>query len=176
MPAKQIAVSATQISEKLAREDAAEREAAMRQLCSKPPLSLWKVCRGKRCRRLKTCAGNADACFTRHWPRLTADVDLLFHAHLKTGAAGIVRPEIAAELERRIRLDMKTKASAGEAPREDVRRFLSSPGIAVQRTASFRSPMSQLAPAAPNESVWPDKPGHDRLSARHQRRARTAHE
>ena len=111
MPAKQKAEPATQISKALAREDAAEREAAMRQLCSSPPLSLWKVCRGKRCRRLKTCAGNADACFTRHWPRLTADVDLLVHAHFKTGAAGIVRPEIAAELERRLRLDMKTKAS-----------------------------------------------------------------
>jgi hypothetical protein len=165
-----------QVSEELAREDAAEREAAMRQLCSTPPLSLWKVCRGKRCRRLKICAGNADACFVRHWPRVAADFDLLVHAHFKTGAAGIVRPEIAAEIERRLRLDMKAKASAGQAPREDVRRFLSSPGIAVQRTASLRSPMSRLASAAPNESGWPDKPGHDRLSTRHQRRARTAHE
>ena len=116
MPAEQIAKSAMQISEELAREDAAEREAAMRQLCSSPPLSLWKVCRGKRCRRLKTCAGDADACFTLHWPRLTADFDLLVHVHFKTAAAGIVRPEIATEIERQIRLDMKAKASAAAEP------------------------------------------------------------
>ncbi len=117
MPAKQIAMSAMQISEQLAREDAAEREAAMRHLCSSPPLSLWKVCRSKPCRRLKACAGDADVCFTRHWPRLAADFDLLVHAHFKTGAAGIVRPEIEAELDRRLGLDMKAKASAGQARR-----------------------------------------------------------
>ena len=120
MPAKQMVVSAMQISEKLARLQAAEREAAMRQLCSSPPLSLWKFCRSKPCRRVKACAGDADACFTRHWPKLAADIDLLIHAHFRTGAAGIVRPEIWAELERRIRLEMEAKASAGQTPREDV--------------------------------------------------------
>lgn len=119
MPARQLAMPAMQISEELAREDAAEREAAMRQLCSSPPLSLWKVCRGKLCRRVKTCAGDADACFTRHWPRLAADFDLVVHAHFKTGAAGIVRPEIEAELDRRLGLDMKAKASAGQARRDE---------------------------------------------------------
>ena len=89
---------ASQIDELLAREDAAEREAAMRKLCSSPPLALWKHCRDKRCRRKKTWAGDSDACFTRHWPLVAADSNMLIHAYMKTGAAGIARPEIAAEL------------------------------------------------------------------------------
>jgi len=93
------------VSEELAHLDAAEREAAMRELCSSPPLSFWKHCRGKRCRRVKACAGAADACFTRHWPLVAADVDMLIHAHFRTGAAGIVRPEIEAELDRRLGTD-----------------------------------------------------------------------
>jgi hypothetical protein len=102
MPAKQMAMSAFQVSDVLARRDAAEREAAMRNLCSLPPLSFWKHCRDKRCRRMKRCAGDADACFTRHWRLVAADLDKLIHAHMRTGAAGIVRPDIEAELDRRL--------------------------------------------------------------------------
>ena len=89
-----------QISDELAREDAIEREAAMRELCSS--LCFWKVCRGKRCRRMKACTGDADACFTRHWPWLAADMGLLLYVQKKFAAAGIERPEIAAEIDRRL--------------------------------------------------------------------------
>ena len=94
---------ASQTDELLAREDAAEREAAMRELCSSAPLSLWKHCPDKRCRRVKACAGDSGACFTRHWPPVSPpSIDLLIHAYMKTGAAGIVRPEIGAELSGRV--------------------------------------------------------------------------
>jgi hypothetical protein len=102
---------ANQINERLAREDAAMRETTMRNLCSLPPLSFWKHCRGKRCRRMKRCAGDADACFTRHWPQVAADLDKLIHAHLRTGAAGIARPDIEMELDRRIRRDLSSLGS-----------------------------------------------------------------
>ena len=93
----------------------------------------------RQCRRLKTCAGNADACFTRHWPRLTADLDLLVHAHFKTGAAGILRPEIAAEIERRIRLDMKTKESE-PAPQSPP----SAPAAPIARAPIPQAPSPRL--------------------------------
>jgi hypothetical protein len=108
---------ASQIDELLACEDAAEREAAMRKLCSSPPLSLWKHCRDKRCRRVKACAGECDACFTRHWPLVAADLTMLIHAYMKAGAAGIVRPEIGAELFGRVRREYEAKAAHDAAAR-----------------------------------------------------------
>ena len=101
--------------EELAGEIAAERAFVMRDLCS--ALSFWTVCRGKRCKR---CEGDTEVCFPRHWPQVRGDTDLVIYAHMKTGAAGIERPEITAEVNRMLGL---SRAPPPGSP-------LTSPGVA----------------------------------------------
>jgi hypothetical protein len=91
-----------EVRAEIEREDAEYRETVMRDLCSS--LSFWIVCRGKRCKRFKRCEGDTETCFTRHWPLVCGDAKLFAHAHMKTTVAGIERPEIAAELNRRFAL------------------------------------------------------------------------
>jgi hypothetical protein len=114
-----------EIGEELARELAAERETAMRELCTE--LSFWTVCRGKRCKRFKRCEGDTEACFPRYWP-FCGNMKLVIYAHMKTGKAGIVRPEIAAEMDRRLGIVRPARAMAlpGASLRDDAR----SPGQA----------------------------------------------
>ena len=90
------------MNEELAGEIAAERAFVMRDLCS--ALGFWTVCRGKRCKRFKRCEGDTEACFPRHWPLVRGDTDLVIYAHMKTGAVGIERPEITAEVNRMLGL------------------------------------------------------------------------
>ena len=102
----------------IALEGAAGREAALRELCSR--LRFWKVCGGKMCQRAKACAGEAETCFSRHWPLVPQTVKVGVRAFVKASVAGLSKPEIAAEVERQQRRwrDIEAKAAASEPPRQ----------------------------------------------------------
>ena len=95
---------------------AADRDAGLRELCSR--LRFWTVCGDKGCKRARACAGKAEACFARHWPLVPETIKVGVRAFIKASAAGMSKPEIAAEVERQRQRwrDVTAKAAASAAP------------------------------------------------------------
>jgi hypothetical protein len=62
------------------------KESASRKLHD--GLGFWKVCNEKRCRRVRACAGDVDACNARHWPHVPEEVKTWILAGLEACSAG----------------------------------------------------------------------------------------
>ena len=91
-----------EVRAEIEREEAEYRAQVMRDLCT--TLGFATVCRGKRCKRLKRCEGDTDVCFPLYWPLVRGNMDLVAYAQIKTNCAGFARPEITAEINRRLGL------------------------------------------------------------------------
>jgi len=73
----------------------AEHDAMARFKCNL--FRFWRVCRDKRCRRARGCAGDMHACFRRHWDALTEEERQWGRALLAALAQGnTMRQAIAA--------------------------------------------------------------------------------
>jgi hypothetical protein len=111
-----------------ARAKAAERNAARRELCS--ALTFWKFCGAPACKRAKACAGDGEACFRNFWPALPEDVKVMVRAHMTASAAGLPKPQVAAEVERAHRRWCEVQAQA--AAEAEARAVAAPPALAPQ--------------------------------------------
>ena len=63
------------------------RDRQRRHLCN--TFEFWSVCPQSPCRRRKSCAGDAGACFERWWWVLPEKVKIFFRAGIKARIAGL---------------------------------------------------------------------------------------
>jgi hypothetical protein len=74
---------------------AAQHENARRDQCTR--FLFWTVCSNKRCRRTKSCTGDAHACFDQWWPHVPDELRIWYRGALAAQSAGMTREDAAKE-------------------------------------------------------------------------------
>ena len=60
-------------------------------------IGFWQVCNDRRCRRVRACTGDINACHERHWPHVPQEIKTWILAGIKARNDG-ASPEEAARI------------------------------------------------------------------------------